>query len=214
MKWVVLFLCLTPAGSLRADEWWAWSMLEFYRQPPWTAGLFMGNRADTGAGSLTQIISPRVKYELLPWLDLGIGLSTLRIENPDTHISDKQLRPEFEINPKFNLNPHLRLDWRNRMEWRLNEGESFTMHRTRHRLQIAWTFPKPLGRVTRIFANNECLNDLNLHKITENRLIPLGLTVNVNPQSEIDLFYMIVSKRPTAEWQHESILGTYLKLRF
>ncbi|HRH95808.1 MAG TPA: hypothetical protein PLB55_07735, partial [Prosthecobacter sp.] len=139
----LLLAFLLPTLSLQADEWWAWSTVDLYRSPPWTAGLFLGNRADTEDGSYVQIVSPRAKYAILPWLDLGLGLSALSIENPNTHFRYGQLRPELEINPKFDLTKDLRLEWRNRMEWRKNEDAALTTHRTRHRLQLGWTLPEP-----------------------------------------------------------------------
>lgn len=214
MRLLVLLVVLLPALPLHADEWWAWSMLEFYRQPPWTAGLFLGNRADTEDGSYVQIVSPRVKYAALPWLDLGLGLSALSIENTTTHARYGQLRPELEINPRFDLTRHLRLEWRNRMEWRWNEDAAFTTHRTRHRLQLGWTLPSPAGPLTRLFVSNEWLVDLHRRDWTENRLVPLGLTFRLSSHADLDLFYMVTSSRIKADWQHESVLGTYLRVRF
>jgi hypothetical protein len=214
MRPLLLLLLIASALPLQADEWWAWSMLEFYRKPPWTAGVFLGNRADSGDGSYVQIVSPRVKYAALPWLDLGVGLSALSIENPNTHIRYGQFRPELEINPKYDLTKSLRLEWRNRMEWRLNENAAFTTHRTRHRLQFAWTLPQPFGPLTRLFASNEWLVDLHRGQWTENRLVPLGLTFKLTPSADLDFFYMICSSRIKAEWRPESVLGTYLRLRF
>lgn len=214
MRTLLLLFLIMPALPLHADEWWAWSMLEFYRTPPWTAGVFLGNRADTEDGSYVQIVSPRVKYAALSWLDLGLGLSALSIENPNTHYRYGQLRPELEIDPKFDLTKHLRLEWRNRMEWRWNEDAAFTTHRTRHRLQLGWTLPKPLGPLTRIFASNEWLMDLHRSQWTENRLVPLGLTFKLSNNADLDFFYMVDSTRSHAAWKHESVLGTYLRLRF
>ncbi|MCB1279144.1 DUF2490 domain-containing protein [Prosthecobacter sp.] len=210
----ILLLILLSVLPLQADEWWAWNMVEFYHEPPWTAGLFMGNRADTEDGSYVQIVSPRAKYAVLPWLDLGLGLSTLSIENPNTHFRYEQLRPELEINPKFDLTKDLRLDWRNRMEWRKNENTAFTTHRTRHRLQLNWTLPQPVGPLTRVFVSNEWLADLHRGEWSENRLVPLGLTFNLGKNTDLDLFYMVCSSRPKTEWTHESVLGTYLRVRF
>lgn len=214
MRPLILCLVFLPVLPLRADEWWAWTMLDFYRKPPWTAGLFMGNRADTEDGSYVQIVSPRVKYAALPWLDLGLGLSTLSIENPNTHHRYEQLRPELEINPKFDLTKHLRMEWRNRMEWRWNEDAALTTHRSRHRLQLGWTLPQPLGPLTRMFASNEWLMDLHRGQWTENRLVPIGLTLKLGENTDLDCFYMIGSNRAKSAWKHESVLGTYLRIRF
>ena len=165
-------------------------------------------------GSYAQIVSPRVKCAATNWLDLGLGLSMLRIENIATHDRYDQLRPELEINPHYELTQQVRLDWRNRMEWRENEGAPSTFNRTRHRMQLAWTLPKPLGPLTRIFASDEILMDMHLRRETENRLVPLGLTFKISASVDLDLFYMIDSKRTQTAWKPESVLGTYLRVRF
>lgn len=100
------------------------------------------------------------------------------------------------------------------MEWRWNEEESLTTHRLRHRLQIAYTFPQPLGPLTRVYANNEWLTDLHRMQRTENRLIPLSLTFKTGTKSDLDLFYMILSSRAQGTWGHESIIGTWWRVRF
>jgi hypothetical protein len=209
----LLLLALMTTG-LRADEWWAWTNLEFWRNQKTRAGLFLGNRADVDDGSYVQIASPRVKHALLPWLEGGIGLSLLSIENTRTGDRLTQFRPELELNPHFNLTKHLALEWRNRIEWRWNEAQTFTTHRSRQRLQLAWTLPRPLGPLTRLFVSNEWLTDLHRLQQTENRLVPLGLTFKLGSQSDLDIFYMIDSNRAKAAWTHESVLGTYLRVRF
>ena len=209
----LLLLALMTTG-LRADEWWAWTHLEFWRNQQTRAGLFLGNRADVDDGSYVQIASPRLKHALLPWLEGGIGLSLLSIENTRTGDRLTQFRPELELNPHFNLTKHLALEWRNRIEWRWNEAQTFTTHRSRQRLQLAWTLPRPLGPLTRLFVSNEWLTDLHRLQQTENRLVPLGLTFKLGSQSDLDIFYMIDSNRAKAAWTHESVLGTYLRVRF
>ncbi|OYW71642.1 MAG: hypothetical protein B7Z37_27180 [Verrucomicrobia bacterium 12-59-8] len=214
MRLRLILLFILAALPAHADEWWAWSTVDFYRKPPWKACLYMGNFADEVGGSYVQIVSPRLKYAAAEWLELGLGLSTLRIENVTTHDRYYQLRPELEINPQYNLTKHLRVEWRNRMEWRENEGQAFTTNRTRHRMQLAWTLPQPLGPLTRIFASNEWLMDTHLKRYTENRLVPLGLTFKLSDSVDFDLFYMIDSKRGKTIWKHESVLVTYLRVRF
>jgi len=214
MRLILLIPLILCGTVLRADEWWAWASMEFWRQPPWTASVFLGNRLDTDDGAVVQIVSPRMKYLVAPWLDLGVGLSALSIENPASHIRYFQGRPELEINPKHDFNRHLRLEWRNRMEWRWNEGEPFTTHRSRHRLQLAWTFPRPVGSLTRIFASNEVLVDLHRHQWRENRLVPLGATFKISARADLDLFYMLLSSRSGDGWHGESVLGTYLRMHF
>ena len=214
MRPLLTLLCILWTLPAHADEWWAWTNIDYYRKPPWTGSLFMGNFADEVDGSYAQIVSPKVKYAALDWLDVGLGLSMLRLENITTHDRYDQLRPELEINPHYDLTKELRVEWRNRMEWRENQGAPSTFNRTRHRLQLAWTLPRPLGPLTRIFANDEILMDMHLRRETENRFVPLGLTFKITDSMDLDVFYMIDSKRVKTYWKLESVLGTYLRVRF
>ncbi len=214
MRLLPALLCMLAALPAHADEWWAWSNVDYYRKPPWTGSVFMGNFADEVDGSYAQIVSPRVKYAASSWLDVGLGLSMLRLENLATHDRYDQIRMELEINPHYDLTKQLRVDWRNRMEWRENQGAPSATNRSRHRLQLAYTLPRPLGPLTRLFANDECLMDLHLRRETENRFVPLGLTFKLTDSMDLDLFYMIDSKRTKTAWKHESVLGTYLRVRF
>jgi hypothetical protein len=211
---VLLMLLLSSPAKMRADEWWAWTWLETWHHDKNTAGLFLANRYDTGDGAVVQLASPRFKRELTPWLEGGIGLSLLQLKDLKTDERYLQGRPELELNPHFNLTDHLRLDWRNRMEWRWNERESLKGSRLRHRLQLSWTLPDALGPLTRIFVSNEWLIDLNRHQGTENRVVPLGLSFKTSAHTDLDLFYMLVSTKPKESWQNESIIGTYLRVKF
>ena len=190
-------------------------MLEFRRTEDSATWLFLANRLDEEDGPILQLISPRHRQALLPWLDLGLGLSLLNIESPTTGERYRQLRPELELNPHINLGPQLRLELRNRMEWRRNESEEIDVSRLRHRLQASWTFKQPIGPLTRYFASFEWMTDMPNHVPLENRVLPIGLTFRLSDQADLDLFYMLSALRQQAEWsRHESILGTYLRLRF
>jgi len=210
---LAILVCFITATA-SADEWWAWTLLDCWHETPWSAGVLMVNRLDFDDGAIVQMVSPRVKYEALPWLDVGLALSLLRIENTSTGDAYWQGRPEFELNPKFDLTDHLHVEWRNRMEWRDNEGEDFTTHRTRHRLQLAWTLPQPVGPLTRVFASNEWLIDFHKGEWSENRLVPAGLTFKTSTHTDLDLFYMLLSHHTHDEWETEQVIGTYLRIKF
>ncbi len=214
-RWIrlCLLLSLLGAGLVRADEWWAWTSIEFWRADRAKAWLFVGNRLDTQDGPYVQIISPRFKYEVLPWLDIATGQSVLSIENVRTEERTTQWRPELELNPHFQLGSQLSVELRNRMEWRWNEGESFTTHRSRHRVQFGYSLRQPIGPLSRVFANNEWIIDLHRHQWAENRVVPAGLTFHLGKDADLDVFYMILSSHTPAHWRHESVLGTFLRLR-
>ena len=208
------FILCFATSLLEADEWWAWTQIDFVHEQPWTVSVLTVNRLDFDDGAYVQTLSPKLKFEALPWLDLGMNLTWNRIESAATGQRYDQFRPELEANPKFALSDHLRLEWRNRMEWRLNEGEAFTTHRTRHRLQLSWTLPRPFGPLTRLYASDEVFFDLHHRRTSENRLIPAGLTFKLHDHVDLDLFYMLFSQHRGGDWSTESVFGTFLKLRF
>jgi hypothetical protein len=208
-----LLLSVLGTGLLHADEWWAWTSIEFWRSDRAKAWLFAGNRLDTQDGPYVQIVSPRFKYEVLPWLDIATGQSVLSIENVRTEERTTQWRPELELNPHFRLGPRLSVELRNRMEWRWNDGESFTTHRSRHRVQFGYSLREPFGPLTRVFANNEWIIDLHRHQWAENRVVPAGLTFHLGKEADLDVFYMVLSSHTASHWRHESVLGTFLRIR-
>lgn len=213
LPWLLLTLTMAPPAS--ADEWWAWALLEFDSRPPLTSGLFLANRTDEHDGSHTQLLSPRFKYTAAPWLDLGLGLSALSIESPTTQQRYTQLRPEIEVDPHLQLSEHWRLDSPNRLELRWNDDPDLPVHpRTRHRLQLGYTLPRPAAPLTRLFASHEWIIDAHDGTQTEHRLIPLGVTIKLTPKADLDCFYLLLETQHAPAWQHESVLGTYLRLKF
>jgi hypothetical protein len=70
-----------------------------------------------------------------------------------------------------------------------------------------------LGPLSRLFANNEWIIDLHRHQWAENRVVPAGLTFRLGKDADLDVFYMILSSHTPAQWRHESVLGTFLRLR-
>lgn len=196
-------------------EWWGWTMLTFHQDEKSNTALFMGNRYDADDGPYVQIISPRYKRMVMPWLETGYGLSFLSIESLSTGERFTQFRPEFELTPKFRLTDQLQFELRNRMEWRWNEGQEFTWHRSRHRVQLGYRLAEKIGPVTRFFINNEILTDLNKKgELWENRAIPMGVTLASSKQTDLDLFYMIFSVNHPSGWVHESVIGSFLRIRF
>jgi hypothetical protein len=214
MKRLLLLFLVLLATAAHAGEWWSWTLLDVWHERPWSGGVLLVNRLDFEDGDIVQMISPRVRYELLPWLEAGVALSALNIENTSTGDRYWQFRPELELNPKFHFTDHLKLECRNRMEWRDNEREDFTTHRSRHRLQLAWTLPQPVGPVTRLFVSNEWLIDLHKGEWSENRLVPAGLTFKLTDHTDLDLFYMLLGHHLRGEWQTEQVIVTYLRMRF
>ncbi len=49
---------------------------------------------------------------------------------------------------------------------------------------------------------------------SENRVVPAGLSFATSAHTDLDLFYMLLSHHQHDDWQTESVIGTYLRVRF
>ena len=58
MRFLLLLALMTT--SLHADEWWAWTNLEFWRNQQTRASLFLGNRADVRVGEGGDVLHQEV----------------------------------------------------------------------------------------------------------------------------------------------------------
>ena len=44
-------------------------------------------------------------------------------------------------------------------------------------------------------------------------MVPAGLTFRLGKEADLDVFYMVLSSHTPSEWHHESVLGTFLRIR-
>ena len=212
--WVVFLAALimgTARGEIGADVW-TWMDITWLQQGAWRHHLFMHQAAEDGRGPIIQLISPRVKYRVAPWLEAGAGFSWLRIENAATEEWVPQWRPELELNPELKLESGWRWTLRNRLESRWDDGGGKPRPRGRHRLQATRDL-KDCGPLSAVYASNEWLFEYDRGDWVENRAVPLGVTLRLTAGSSLDFFYMARSFRRDDGWTSDHIAGVFLKVR-
>jgi hypothetical protein len=215
-RWIQTYLItlLIPPFAARAEtgsDLWTSVDMTYFEKGAFRAHLFLHQLAEEGRGPVVQLVSPRLKYKVQPWLELGAGFSILRLENSVSEDFSNQCRPEIELNPTLRMGESWKLGVRNRFEVRWNEGGGKPRPRSRHRLQLTRTIAGA-GPLTAIFASNEFLFEYDRGEWTENRIVPGGATLRLSKWASMDLFYMVRSTQADRTWSHDHIAGVILKL--
>jgi hypothetical protein len=211
---VIGVVWLAMGGGVRAEEGtdvWAWLDVTVWKEGETRFHVFSHQAMSEGRGPIVQLVSPRFKYRARPWLELGAGLSMLRIEREADGSFDDQVRPELEVSPIVRLGEHWTMHLRNRAEMRWDEWEGEPRPRLRHRVQLTRKLDD-WGPLAAFYFSDEWLVELDRGDWMENRLIPVGLTFAVTKQVAVDLFYMVRFFRGDEAWTNEQVAGVSLKL--
>jgi hypothetical protein len=159
------------------------------------------------------MLSPRVRYDLNPNWQLQANVSYFDGFNPDETSRPNWLRFELEVNPNYRLSDNVTLSFRNRFEWRWRDEGAEYNTRLRIRPQIDWTLNRE-GLFRGFYANNEVFYDTTKDRVSENRLIPLGVVLRPSEHLELRLFYLWRSARGAQEWRNYHGLGVLASLNY
>ena len=180
----------------------------------WSVGNYLDLRVDDGLREThTWIASPRVRYDLHPDLQLQFNVSFLEAVNADETARPDWLRLEFEVNPTFRLAEGWTLSFRDRLEWRWRDGGDDYGFRIRVRPQLDWTL-RTQGLFRGLYASNEVFYDFDRNRCTENRLIPLGVTLRPSDRVELRLFYLWRTTLGAQRWQNYHVLGALVAMNY
>lgn len=164
-------------------------------------------------------ISQRFAFDMQPWLTLGANYTLLKSLQPGTTDDWRDHhRLELEITPKWKATADRTFEFRQRFEARWIEDRDAVNYRTRHRAPATLNL-HGLGPLTAIFAGDELFYDYTLDCISENRVVPLGLTFTLHEKAQLSLACMLIfpapaSQRPRDEWQNTHAPITTLSLDF
>ena len=211
MGLLLLFAPSRVKAELGADVW-AWLDVTVWKNEDSRFHLFSHQAMADGRGPIVQLISPRFKHRVQPWLEWGVGLSMLRLERGGGDESFfEQIRPELELNPILQLGNNWTIHFRNRAEMRWDDWQGEPRPRMRHRLQVTRRL-EDCGPLTAVYFSNEGLVELDRGDWTENRAVPVGTTFTMTPKAAVDFFYMIRSFRFDDGWTTDHVVGVFLKL--
>ncbi len=81
------------------------------------------------------------------------------------------------------------------------------------RPQLDWTL-RTQGLFRGLYASNEVFYDFDRHRCTENRLIPLGVTLRPSDRVELRLFYLWRTTLGAQRWRNYHVLGALVAMNY
>jgi hypothetical protein len=204
---------LTAGAPARAGDFQTWHTVSLKwldtKYVDLTTAVHVRFTDDSSDFSLYRI-GQEASADLLAWLQAGLGYRYTESKNAAGEFR-YQHRGEIELTPRAKLSDRLGVSFRNRLELIGNEGDANLNERTRHRLQLQWRTPQwePLAAV---FVSNELFYDFDRNKVSENRVIPAGLSFRLTDKARLSIHYMLRSVRGAEHWRHDHVLGTGLSL--
>ncbi|OGW72731.1 MAG: hypothetical protein A2Y02_03125 [Omnitrophica bacterium GWA2_52_12] len=162
--------------------------------------------------------SQALAFDFFKYLGLGLNYTYLETEADNARKTANEFkyqhRLELEANPRWSWRERINFKNRNRMEFRWVEGKGSDNGRLRHLAEAE--VPVHLKRfpfLHSFFVNDEIFIDFKRRTISENRVIPAGVTVKLWKQSKLKVFYMIQSQQG-ATWSSNQVLGSHILIDF
>lgn len=209
-------LVAVVAGSARGEatfQAWYQGTVWWRLNQAWSVGHYADFRLHDAEDTFTTIMSPRLRYDLHPRLQLQLNTSWVDASNPERTRRRESFRLEFEANPNFPLNDQFTFSMRNRFEWRWVDGSAEFDTRIRIRPQLEW-LPFKKGLFRGVFLNNETIYDFDQEQVVDNRLVPFGLVFRPAEFADLRLYYMWRHTAGRRQWFDQHVAAVALTLNF
>lgn len=212
---LAFFSTAVPRARAEHDfQAWYQSTVWWRLNQAWTLGHYTDFRLHDATGdTVTSILSPRIRYDLHPRLQLQLNTSWVEAYNPEGTRKRDSFRIEFEANPNFPLGHNITFSLRNRFEWRWIDAAAEFNTRLRFRPQIEW-LPFKSGFFRGFFINNETIYDLDQERVTDNRLVPLGLIFHPAKGTDVRLYYIWRHAAGRQQWFEQHVAAIAMTLNF
>jgi hypothetical protein len=211
---LLLGFVVRPPTGRAADEWATWQLLSLkYLDTRNFDLVFYGELRSSFKPSRFggYLLSQQVKLDLLPNLGAGVNYTFLSLPSENSDELTDTHRAEFELVPRFKAGNWLEVSARQRLELRWLEGRRGPSERTRHRLQL--DFPVHCaGRLRSVFLYDEVFYDYTQHRVTENRITPIGLDFRLTKKMNFSVFYTLQELRAGDGWYNRHVLNTMLSV--
>ncbi|HYF34718.1 MAG TPA: DUF2490 domain-containing protein [Prosthecobacter sp.] len=188
----ILLLAASLPARGNDDTFQAWYQTTVWHRinSRWSVGTYLDLRVNDGIDDVhTWIVSPRLRYDVNPNLQLQVNTSRVEAFNAENIRPVDSFRLEIEANPTLPLAKSLIFSMRNRFEWRWIEGGAEFNTRLRIRPQLDWLV-RSEGLFRGFFANHETFWDFDQHRITETRFVPFGLILKPADAVELRISYL------------------------
>lgn len=216
----LLFLILFSSTAAYANDW-DLEYWQYFRWKDWEKeGLQIYTAGETRLfKDLTKYyysrLSANVSYRTLFCLDLEAHYSLINVKPHGTTANAPFIfiqRYELELNPFMELPNGVTIKWRNRMEFLKRETLNHYQHIFRHKTNLIIPIHNK-GPWIAIKISDEIFYDFDLKKFTQNRLIPLEFTFELNKNVFFSLFFQVRNfySLGTDKWFRSFVFGSELQ---
>jgi hypothetical protein len=155
-------------------------------------------------------ITECLRYKVNDNLDLEAHYSFL-YDRPIGHEFFRTTsRIELEFNPHFDLSSQISYQGRNRLELLKQQHNPQIVPIYRHRSRLVRTLENS-GKIKSVSVGNEIFIDLLTNEITQNRFVPILVTLSLGEKRTMDLFLQIRNFRSADLWRQSVAFGSSLR---
>lgn len=215
LKWFV-FSTVIFFGTLHAGEW----DLEYWQS-------INARNWESGSCRLYTIAEVRIRkdvskfyfyriaenfaYRALPWLDLEMHYSFIYHKSHGATRFANTSRLELELNPFMEFDNGVTITWRNRLELLKRQRIKQIAYIFRDRLTVEIPISN-CGYLTAFTFFDEVFYDFEHHKFSQNRFVPIQLTLALGPKIDLDAFFMIrdLYSFSLIKWYRSFVIGSVL----
>jgi len=198
-----LGLCLvTQVWSDDSAELWLGATLKLAKCDRWTLVIEPELRFQDNVSQLSNYNAGIIGlYKLSDTSTFGLGYRYLNQRSRSTPYEPEN-RWLFQIGNQAPLwSKKLTLKVRQRLELRRRPGSSWANNlRTRHRIGVSYTLPRPWLCIHELFSQNELFVDWKEGRIVQNRWFPIGIKHNYSKRTSIKLAYLNRRRRSGGQW--------------
>ncbi len=194
MKKFLGLMFLFGAQILRAQEsgndfqYWSSLNKDLYSNRSMQISFYFETRArDDATDAFGYFFGPRLRYKFNSIFSVGTAAKVGHFKSGG-HFNrfqryEGELYLDFKIFSKVRYRNRYRLEYFNR-----EQGENSK----RHRYRIQFSLPAPNVKLIRgFFFGNELFYDERINDFSSNRLVPLGINLNLVSKSTLTIFYMV-----------------------
>lgn len=209
---LILGLCPKAAVAFDDNEYWSYFQLTHYKIGKWSLNSIEEVRIkDDIKYPKYYSVGPRIVYTASDHLNFATYNFFIRRAPvaSDDFITENRLG--FEATPSWDLNCRTKLLIRNRLEfrWIQNEGSNNTRFRQRWEFRFATPWWK---QINYLYCSDECFYSFKTNLFEENWLIPLGLDIQLDKKSDVQVYYMIQIQRSAQGWRRNQVFATQFNI--
>lgn len=155
-------------------------------------------------------VGENIACQVLPNLDLEASYFLIyRKPRGGTHYGFVN-RLDLQINPFMYLAQNRLVQWRNRVMFLSIQHAPKILYVLTHRVQLVQSLTE-CGMLVALKCSDEIYYNIGSGQFTQNRFIPIQLTIAFTPRVSLDLFLMVRNFMSSGNWYRSLVIGSQLE---